>query len=96
MAQRRNFDHKRRKPSGGGNPAPAPRAVPMPLPRSVPKQYGPAFVLMENERKQTFQYQNGAWVAFERSIAECRADCLVKQLSQKVNNMIRYEIRPEI
>jgi hypothetical protein len=95
MAQRRPFDHQRRKPSGRGS-LPAAHAMPAPLPRSVPKQYGVAFVLMENERKQTFLYQNGAWVEFDRTIAECRVDCLVKQLSQKVNNMTRYEIRREV
>lgn len=68
----------------------------MPLPRSVPKQYGPPFVLMENDKKQTFVYQNGAWVEYGRTIAECRGDCQVKALAQKVNNMTRYEICAEI
>jgi hypothetical protein len=94
MAQRRHFDHNRRKhPVRGASP---PSAMPAPLPRSTPKQYGPAFVLMENDKKQTFQYQNGAWTEFDRSIADLRGDCLVKQLAQKVNNMTRYEIRPEV
>lgn len=95
MAQRRHFNQNRRKhPSRGSNLPPT--AAPTPLPRSTPKRYGTAFVLMENDQKQAFQYQNGAWVEFERSIADCRVDCQVKQLSQKVNNMTRYEIRPEL
>ena len=95
MAQRRHFNQNRRKPPSRGSNLP-PAAVLTPLPRSNPKQYRAAFVLMENDKKQTFQYQNGAWIEFERSIADCRVDCQVKQLSQKVNNMTRYEIRPEL
>lgn len=60
---------------------------------TTPKQYGKPFVLLEDDRKQTFQFQAGAWVPYERSIAECRVDCDVKQLAQKVNNMTRYEVR---
>jgi hypothetical protein len=96
MAQRRPFKHQARRNSGGPAGARAPIEPPKPLPRSVPKQYGPPFVLMEDDKKQTFSYQSGNWVAYERSIAECRTDCQVKLLAQKVNNMSRYEIRPEL
>jgi hypothetical protein len=95
MPQRRPFNQNRGKNSGR-RPAPLPIEPPKPLPRSVPKQYGPPFVIMENDRKQTFLYQAGAWVEYERTIAECRVDCTVKQLAQKVNNMTRYEIRQEL
>lgn len=61
--------------------------------KSVPKQYGKPFVLLEDELKQTFHFQAGAWIPYERSIAQCRVDCDVKQLAQKVNNMTRYEVR---
>src|SRR5690348_15731998 len=62
-------------------------------PKPVQKHYGKPFVLMEDERKQTFIYESGAWVAYARSIAQCRADqCQVKQLAQSVNNKTRYEV----
>jgi hypothetical protein len=31
-------------------------------------------------------------VRHSRSIAECREDCQVKELAQKINGMTRYEI----
>lgn len=62
-------------------------------PKPVLKRYGKPYVVMEDDRKQTFIYDGGAWVAYTRSIAECRADqCQVKPLAQRVNNMTRYEV----
>ena len=92
MAQRRPFNQQRRKftPRGG---APVPVELPKPLPRAVPKVYGPPIILLEDEKKKVFEYQSGAWVAYERTIAECRLDCQVKELPQKVNKMTRYEVR---
>jgi hypothetical protein len=48
---------------------------------------------MEDEQKNTFIYEGGAWVPHSASIAECRQTCQVKELPQKVNRMTRYEIR---
>jgi hypothetical protein len=62
-------------------------------PKIVAKQFGKPFVVMEDDRKQTFVFEGGSWVAYTRSIAECRADqCRVNQLAQRVNNMTRYEV----
>lgn len=62
-------------------------------PKFIPKQYGKPYVVMEDDRKQTFIFDGGSWVAYDRSIAQCRADqCQVKQLAQRVNNMTRYEV----
>jgi hypothetical protein len=55
--------------------------------------YGKAFIIMEDEQKNTFIYEGGAWVPHSSSIAECRQTCQVKELPQKVNRMTRYEIR---
>lgn len=94
MPQRRPFNQTRRKNSRGS--APPPREVPKMLVRSGPKQYGPPFILLEDDQKQTFEFTAGAWVGYHRSIAECRLDCQVTELAQKVNKMTRYEIRPEL
>jgi hypothetical protein len=32
-------------------------------------------------------------VAYSASIAECRQSCLVKEVPQRVNGRIRYEVR---
>jgi hypothetical protein len=55
--------------------------------------YGKAFIVLEDEQKNTFIYKAGAWIPHSASIAECRQTCQVKQLPQRVNRMIRYEIR---
>jgi hypothetical protein len=60
------------------------------------KEYGQPFILLEDESLCTFHYQGGAWVPYEKNIAECRLDCKVQLLAQKVNKMNRYEIRPQI
>ena len=64
--------------------------------REPPKKYGEPFVVLEDKEKQTFTFARGAWVPFELSIAECREECMVKALPQKVNNMTRYEIRSPV
>ena len=64
-----------------------------PAPKKV---YGAPFVLLEDENLNTFQYVRGAWVPYEKRIAECRLDCQVSTLPQKVNKMTRYEIRAPV
>jgi hypothetical protein len=95
MGGRRPFHNQGRQRSGPRSFAPAPEPTPRPV-RQPPPVYGPPFILLEDDRKNTFEYVGGAWVAFSRSIADCKLDCQVKQLAQKVNNMTRYEVRASI
>ncbi len=55
-------------------------------------KYGKPFILLEDSQKATFIYQGGQWTRHALSIAECRLDCQVKALPQKINGMTRYEI----
>lgn len=59
----------------------------------APVTYGKPFIVAEDENKNTFFYQAGAWVPYGESIAECRKTCLVTELPQRLNKMIRYEVR---
>jgi hypothetical protein len=94
MVQRNRFNHKRQKPRAATPRAPvAVREAPVVYEKKPPTEYGKPFILMEDEQKNTFEYKAGAWVPHSMSIAERRHDCLVKELPQKVNRMIRYEIR---
>lgn len=69
------------------------RRLPEPIGRQTPVIYGKAFIVLEDQQKNTFIYKAGAWVPHSASIAECRQTCQVKQLPQSVNRMTRYEIR---
>jgi hypothetical protein len=69
------------------------RRPPEPSERIAPVVYGKPFVVMEDQTKKTFIFKAGEWVEFEASIAECKQTCQVKQLSQQVNRMTRYEVR---
>lgn len=96
MAQRRSYQPARGGKRNSRAPLPSVPSVPRSIVRTPPKVYGKPFVLLEDERKNVFEFQGGAWTAYPRTIAECKVDCDVKQLAQKVNNMTRYEVRPEI
>lgn len=72
------------------------RQAPSPAEFAAPVQYGNPVIVMEDESKNTFIYDTGAWVPHDRSIAECRQDCLVKELPQKLNRMTRYEVRSPV
>jgi hypothetical protein len=48
---------------------------------------------MEDAEKNTFAYDGMAWNPYHLSIAECKVDCLVKTLPQKLNGKTRYEVR---
>jgi hypothetical protein len=82
------------KPSKRRGDARSPLAavvLPPPKPKLV---YGQAFIIMEDEQKNTFEYKAGKWIPHSYSIAECRAEeCQVTELAQKVNRMTRYEVR---
>jgi len=92
MPQRRQFNHKRRKSGGPRRDAPS-RAATIRTPPKPPVQYGKSFVLLDDLEKNTFEYSSGAWVPYAMSIAQCRLDCQVKELPQKVNGNTRYEVR---
>jgi len=93
MAQKHRF-HQRAK---RGNRRPSPAAPPVErrpvLEKKPPVVYGQPITVLEDEAKNTFEFQQGAWIPFSMSIAESRRECLVKELPQKVNRMTRYEIR---
>ena len=93
MAKRRTFQHQKRRPPGVRREALVRAASPRPE-RKAPVQFGEAFVLLEDEEKNTFEYARGAWTPYAMSIAECRQEsCQVKELPQKVNGKTRYEVR---
>jgi hypothetical protein len=97
MAQKHRFRHQKRH----NMPSPAPRtAAPPEAPRvyekKAPVTYGKPFIVMEDAEKNTFEFKGGAWIPHGMSIAECRRDCKVTELSQKVNGMTRYEIRAPV
>jgi hypothetical protein len=91
MPQKRRF-HKRDMRSA----APGIRGLrepPVVTERQAPVVYGKPFILMEDVEKNTFIFKAGQWIPHTASIAECRESCQVKELPQRVNRMIRYEIR---
>ena len=91
MAQRNRFSNKRQRARSSNSPPPL--RQPLVMEKRVPIEYGKAFIVMEDEQRNTFVYKAGAWIPHSMSIAECRQDCQVKELPQKVNRMTRYEIR---
>jgi hypothetical protein len=94
MAQKHRFRNQRSKgPNRPPRAAPPPSAPRVVMEKRPPVVYGKAIVVLEDEAKSTFEFDKGAWVPYPMSIAECRRDCLVKELPQKVNRMTRYEIR---
>ncbi len=93
MAQRNRFSHQKRHKTRGSAPPPPALRQPAEYEKKIPVEYGKAFIVMEDEQRNTFVFQAGAWVPHAKSIAECRYDCQVKELPQKVNRMTRYEIR---
>jgi hypothetical protein len=56
-------------------------------------EYGKPFIVMEDADKNTFAYDGSAWVPYSMSMADCRLQCQVKTLPQKVNGKTRYEVR---
>jgi hypothetical protein len=93
MAQRPRFNPKRQKKRSAAQQSSAPREAPRVYEKKPPVQYGKPFVLLEDANKNTFEYKGGAWVPHAMSIAECRLECQVNELPQKVNSMTRYEVR---
>ena len=93
MARKKQFHGKQRKQNSRSSYAPPPVATRPPAELKAPVQYGKPFTIMEDEMKNTFEYSGGKWMPYEMSIAECRLECQVNELPQKVNRMTRYEIR---
>lgn len=92
---RRHPSHQRRNDSR--RPSSRQEAVPAPKPeRKPPVVYGQPFIVLEDESKNTFTYQSGSWIPHSMTIAECRQSCQVRELPQKLNRMIRYEVRSPI
>ena len=97
MAQKHRYSRNKNKPH-----ASRPRLNAPPLRRGLmyerkpPKQYGKAFVLLEDSDKNTFEYAAGVWVPYGLTISQCRKDCMVTELPQKVNGKTRYEVRPPV
>ena len=93
MAKRNRPNNKRPKPHMRAAQAAMTREARVIPERRPPTQYGKPFTLLEDDKKNTFEYAGGAWVAHATTIAEYRVECQVNELPQKVNRMSRYEIR---
>jgi hypothetical protein len=94
MPQKRRYTPPKR-PGGRSQPAEL-RSLhrPPPLTERPPAiVYGKPFIVLEDHAKNTFIYKAGAWVPHSESIAQCRETCQVKELPQRVNQMVRYEVR---
>jgi hypothetical protein len=93
MAPPNRFNNARKRPQ---RPARGP-AVEKPafeIPAAKPPTvYGKAFILLEDEQKQVFEYRSGAWVPYGSNIVQLKEAAEVKQLPQKINKMTRYEVR---
>ncbi|MEX2174308.1 MAG: hypothetical protein WD872_08100 [Pirellulaceae bacterium] len=92
MAQRRRFTQNKRQ---AARLAPQTRTLHV-APAFVERQtvvYGKPFIVVEDAAKNTLYYKAGAWIPYSASIAECKQTCKVKELPQRLNGMIRYEVR---
>jgi len=92
MAQRRNNKQNKRQMMRS---APENRGLRYPpeFERQPPKVYGEPFIILEDSEKNTFIYKAGAWVPHSESIAQCRELGQVKELPQRLNGRVRYEVR---
>jgi hypothetical protein len=93
MPQKRRFHQHKRDMRSAAPGIRGLREPPTVTGRPATVVYGKSFVLLEDPDKNTFIYKAGQWVPHTVSIAECRQTCQVKELPQRVNRMIRYEIR---
>lgn len=94
MAQKRRFvQNKRQAARVPSTDTRALRRPPELMERAAPVEYGKPFIVFEDADRKTFVYQAGEWVEYSSSIGECRRTCRVKELPQRVNGRIRYEVR---
>ena len=97
MAPKRRFPQNKRQTAR--LPSSDTRALRRPpefVERAAPVVYGKPFIVVEDTAKKTFVFQAGQWVEYSASIAECRQTCLVKELPQRVNGRIRYDVRARL
>lgn len=92
MGQRHHHHAKRYKPRSNAPASEVVKAPSLLSQRKAPVKYGKPFIVLEDGQKGTFIYSDGQWVPHASSIAECRQECLVKELPQKINGMSRYEV----
>ena len=96
MPQKNRFGNNKNKRQLGRAASLEPRGLrrpPEPSERVAPTVYGKPFIVLEDGSKKTFVYNAGAWIPHSSTIAECRQVCQVKELPQRVNLMVRYEVR---
>jgi hypothetical protein len=86
---------KNRVQMAGGARTTAVREVPVYVPK-VPVEYGKPIIVMEDGEKNTFAYDGFSWVPYRFTMAECKLECQVKELPQKVNGKVRYEVREPV
>ena len=91
MVRRDRHQGKRQKPRAATPTSNFRAPVPV-IERKLPVAYGKPFVVLEDGQKRTFIYAAGQWIPHAKTIAECRQDCQVKELAQKINGMTRYEV----
>jgi hypothetical protein len=96
MAPKNRYAYKPQKQRTRHVPDLAPVATAEPRIKKADIEYGKPYILLEDINKDVFEYKGGAWVAHPRTISECRVDCQVKELPQKVNKMTRYEVRSPV
>ncbi|HZZ71728.1 MAG TPA: hypothetical protein VFE24_05715 [Pirellulales bacterium] len=91
MVQRRNYQAKQPRRRNAAPPPIAQPAKELYEPKAK-VTYGKPIILLEDSQKNVFIYRGGQWVSYERTISECRVDCQVNALSQKINGRTRYEV----
>ncbi len=97
MAKRNPYTQQRKNKnrSGGGGRTTVERETPVYELKPV-VTYGKPFIVMEDTDKNTFAYNGSAWVPYSLSMDQCRSECQVKVLPQKVNGKTRYEVRAPV
>jgi hypothetical protein len=93
MAQRRKFNQNKRQIARAAPESRSLRYPPAIVERQQPKVFGKPIIILEDDAKNTFVYSAGNWVPHSASIAEIRQLGQVKELPQRLNRMIRYEVR---
>jgi len=88
----RHHNNKRQKPRVHTPQATTLKGPPAVVEKKPPVEYGKPFIVLEDDQKSTFIYKGGQWLRHTTTIAECRHDCQVKELPQKINGMTRYEV----
>jgi hypothetical protein len=92
LAQKRKINQNKRQLARSASESRGLRFPPV-AERQPPKNFGKPFVVLEDPQKNTFVFSAGTWVPHTASIAECRQLGQVKELPQRLNRMIRYEVR---